>query len=152
MTEHLTAAEYNELAKKQKRSFSPGPEARLQMAAIAEIDLRWPKGKRSFQVHSHPNERRASHLYGGMLKRMGLQEGIADLEFVRPSGEMDEVGCAYIPTFAALYVELKAPPNKQTDNQKAFQADCDRLGIPYVVASSVEEVLNAMHKHLGVKL
>lgn len=72
------------------------------------------------------------------LKDMGVRPGVADLAFVLPDGR-------------AAFVELKAGNGRQTDTQKAFQADCDRLGVPYAVCRAVSEVEQTLLTW-GVKL
>lgn len=61
------------------------------------------------------------------LKDMGVKPGVADLALILPDSR-------------AAFIELKVGKNRQTDTQKAFQADCERIGAPYAVCRSLEEV------------
>lgn len=61
------------------------------------------------------------------LKDMGVRPGVADLAMILPGAR-------------AGFIELKAGKGRQTDTQKTFQADCERLGAPYAVCRSLNEV------------
>lgn len=61
------------------------------------------------------------------LKDMGVKPGVADLALILPDAR-------------AAFIELKVGKNKQTDTQKDFQAECERIGAPYAVCRSLDEV------------
>ncbi len=61
------------------------------------------------------------------LKDMGVRPGVADLALILSDGR-------------AAFIELKVGKNRQTDTQIAFQADCERLGAPYAVCRSLDDV------------
>lgn len=63
----------------------------------------------------------------GILKAMGARAGVPDLVFVRPMGLIG-------------FIELKAPKGVQSPAQQQFQAECDALGVPYMVCRSLPEV------------
>ena len=61
------------------------------------------------------------------LKDMGVKPGVADLALILPDAR-------------AAFIELKVGKNRQTDTQKDFQAECERIGAPYAVCRSLDEV------------
>lgn len=82
----------------------------------------------------HPaNGESRSKRTGGRLKAMGVVAGTPDLAFVLPDGR-------------AAFMELKAAGGRLSREQKAFQAKCDKMGVPYAVCWSIDaavEVLKA---------
>lgn len=64
------------------------------------------------------------------LKRIGLRSGVADLVFVKD-------GRAY-------FLEMKRHGGKQSENQRAFEADCATVKAPYAVAHSFEEAVKIL--------
>ena len=63
-----------------------------------------------FQGHG---EKKWRHVINGT-------KGLADWAFLLNDG-----------SGRTVYLEIKAPGKKQSQDQKDFQADCDRLGVPY---------------------
>ncbi len=61
------------------------------------------------------------------LKAMGVKAGVADLAVV-------------LPDLRAAFIELKTATGRINANQAEFQSTCDRLGIPYAVCRSVDDV------------
>ena len=51
---------------------------------------------------------------------------------------------AFIPQL--VFIEVKSLSGKQTGDQEAFQAMCDRGGTPYILATSVDDVLEGLEK------
>lgn len=74
-----------------------------------------------------PNQGNFPVQYRAKLAAMGLRPGVADLCFV--GGKNAPVG----------FIELKTKGGRQNDNQKVFQEDCERLGIPYVVIKTSDQ-------------
>ena len=60
----------------------------------------------------------------------------------------DRVGVSDILAFPGdgrvVCLEVKAAKGRQTDNQRAFQADMDSVGVPYHIVRSVDEALQAV--------
>ena len=83
-------------------------------------------------VHSVPNEARGKIRKGAQYNRMqqmvraGLTKGVGDLVVWLSDG--------------VAYIEVKLPDGVQSDSQRDFQEQCERHGIPYHVARSVEDV------------
>lgn len=72
------------------------------------------------------------------LKAMGVKAGVADLAVV-------------LPDLRAAFIELKTATGRVNANQAEFQSTCDRLGIPYAVCRSVDDVAATL-KGWGVNL
>jgi hypothetical protein len=46
------------------------------------------------------------------------------------------------PELPFFFIEVKGPKGKLRDSQIAFQAECKRMGVPYLVAWDVREVFD----------
>ena len=109
-------AEVNEAPTRKRRR----DEDALQRAVCQYLALR------RLDFHSHPNERKAHPIEIARLKAMGMMPGIADLEInVGPS---------------AYFIELKTETGRLSPAQRTFRDDCRRLGKPWGLARSVEDV------------
>ena len=85
-------------------------------------------------VWFHPyNGAYMSKATAGKGKALGVLPGVADLVFVL-------LGDAYYGWAKVAFIELKAPGQSVSAVQKTFAADVDRLGAPYAVAHTIEEV------------
>jgi len=73
-----------------------------------------------------PNGGGRSKVEGAILKSMGTRAGVADLCIIHEG--------------RAHFIELKAGKGGLNINQKIFQADCLREGVPYAVCKTLEEV------------
>lgn len=108
-------------------------ESDIQIAIVAALR------ECGFFVFSVPNEAagkvRSKAGYGRLakLKRMGLTAGVADL-------------IAWLPVRGDVYLEVKTPKGRQSEHQKAFEAECWANGKPYYVVRSPQEALQAMQK------
>lgn len=99
------------------------PEQALQQTVAGFLRATLPQN-----IWFHvPNGGGRSKAEAGILKSMGVRAGAPDLVFVLPDGK-------------AAFIELKAGRGAQSIAQKVFQADCERLGVPYAVCKSLEEV------------
>ncbi len=103
-------------------------EDRLQVAIIGHLEWRLMPGVLWWHT---PNGGKRSPATAARLKRLGVKPGVADLMFLLPGG-----------TAAAL--ELKARGGVQSKAQKAWQASCEALGVPYVVTSSLDTALSVL--------
>lgn len=102
---------------------SAGPEDILQMQVMRWLAVAAP-GLCAFHPANggYRNPREAKK-----LKDMGVKPGVADL-------------CVMLPEGRVAFIEMKAGKGRQTDTQRAFQADCARLGAPYAVCRSIDDV------------
>lgn len=102
---------------------SAGPEDILQMQVARFLNIVAPSLSWFHPANGgYRNPREAKK-----LKDMGVKPGVADLALILPDAR-------------AAFIELKVGKNRQTDTQKAFQAECERIGAPYAVCRSLEEV------------
>ena len=63
-----------------------------------------------------------------IYRRMGLLSGVSDL-------------CVMLPDGKTLWVEVKTPKGRQSEEQKAFEAAALRLGHKYVVWRSIDDAI-----------
>lgn len=49
----------------------------------------------------------------------------------------------------AVMIELKKPGGKQSDNQIAFQKQCEADGIPYWLIDNIEDLVNKVEERLA---
>ena len=94
----------------------------LHLAAVAYLQLcpglRW---------RHIPNGERRDKRTGGKLKAMGVETGVADLHLTLSGGQTG-------------WIELKAPPGRQSAAQKAFQAAETRTGARYAIVRSLDDL------------
>jgi len=102
-------------------------EASLQKFTVQALTLYRSPHVLAFSI---PNEDARSPATGAKLKAMGMYPGIADL-------------CIVI--FGRVhFLELKHGNNQLTKAQRAFRAECERLGLPHRVARTPEEVCDIL--------
>jgi len=104
------------------------PEGDLQAAIWAHIKVRGTKNTIAYHV---PNTIKRSRNHTGILKGQGMVPGVADLAFVLSNG-------------CAAFMELKAPGGRQSPAQVEFQARCERIDVPYVVCSDLDNALSIL--------
>ncbi len=103
----------------------------IHVATVDYLHALGPKLKSHF-FHV-PNEGRHTVKYRVKLKRLGVKAGVPDLLFVLPGGRL---GC----------VELKSDKGRQSKAQKEFEKTCEHYDVPYVLARSPEEVVDALRQ------
>jgi hypothetical protein len=73
---------------------------------------------------------------GAVLKGMGLVKGVADMTYLANDGKVD-------------YIEFKVGRDRQSNAQKAFQAQAEALGHRYHIVRAVEEFQAIIKKAHG---
>lgn len=73
-----------------------------------------------------PNGGRRDAVTGARLKKEGVVAGAADLVLILDDGE-------------TVWVELKTPKGRQSDNQKEFQAKLQNLSHTYLIWRSIDD-------------
>lgn len=132
MTERLSAAEW------RKHVGAPPPgddlvrfrsEDEFQSTVIRWLDaLDWIDEVFVF----HPaNGGKRSLITAAILQRMGVRPGVGDL-------------CLMLGGGRVAWLELKLGTGQQSDAQKDFARICKRLGHPYAVAWTFDEVVAAL--------
>lgn len=102
-------------------------EAKLQRNLIATFRKAFPQYALMF--FAIENKRKTqTPIQGAILKSQGVTSGVADL-------------CLALPTcqYGALYIELKYGKNKQSENQKNWQAECEANGNKYIICYTLNE-------------
>lgn len=80
----------------------------------------------------HPaNGGKRDRITAALLQGMGVRPGVADLGILLGAGRM-------------AWLELKHESGRQSEAQRAFAATCKRLGHPYAVAYTFDEVAAAL--------
>lgn len=116
--------------KKSKRHL----ESELQQACVTWFRLQHPT-KLLFAI---PNGGQRSKVEAKIMMGEGVVPGVADLQLLFGNGQ-----------YFSLFIEMKAGKNTQTDDQKEFQAYCDRNKFKYVVCKSVDEFINEVNDYLN---
>lgn len=86
-----------------------------------------------------PNEGKRRGKTGAILKAKGMLPGFADFVFMMPSRLIGG------PATVRL-LELKGPDGEQSVAQLDFEARCEAIRAPYIVASTRDEVMHALHE------
>jgi len=72
-----------------------------------------------------PNESRAPVQYRAKLKALGVRAGVPDL-------------CVLLK-YGVGFIEIKSPTGRLSPTQKDFRQDCEKRGIPWGLARSIED-------------
>lgn len=70
------------------------------------------------------------------LKQEGAVTGAADLLLAVPSGQL-----------AGLFIEMKTPKGRQSDDQKRFEADVISVGYGYAMPRSFDEFTGVIRRY-----
>ena len=98
------------------------PEQQLQQACVKWFALQYSNQKgRLFMCHQNGK----NAVEQAILKSMGLVAGVSDLIYLSNSG--------------AVFIELKAGKNKQSEAQQYFQSMVESLGMPYHLIRSFDK-------------
>jgi hypothetical protein len=84
-----------------------------------------------------PNGGYRHKVTGVWLKAMGVQPGVADLQFIWTTLDRTWV----------LFLELKAHGRKQTPEQRLFETECGEVGASYETADSIDAALAILNKY-----
>ena len=101
-------------------------ESQIQQACVEWFRYKYPAYRKL--LFAIPNGGKRSKKLGGIMKKEGLTEGVADL-FLS------------VPKFgrAGLYIEMKTPTGRQQKSQKDFQKDVIRVGYGYTICRSSKQ-------------
>lgn len=100
-------------------------ESTLQKRCVNWFRLNYPKHLRLIAI---PNGGARNAITGAILKGEGVVAGAPDLFLFHAA-----------QGFHGLAIEMKSRIGKQSESQKAFEADIDIEGYKYVVCRSFEE-------------
>lgn len=102
------------------------PEQRLSVDLAEAMRAHTAAGRYKGVWFCVQNEAKRHRITAMIQKAMGLIPGVTDFVFVWEGG--------------ALFVELKAGSNKQTESQRFFAVWCRQARLTYVLCRSVAEV------------
>lgn len=89
-----------------------------------------------------PNERKCTPAQGARLKRIGVKRGVSDLFLPHPVGR-----------YAGLWIEMKTPTGRPTDDQTQFITAMRREGYAARVCYGYEDAIRTLQDYLkGVDL
>ena len=110
-------------------------EESLQAACVKWFDLQYPKLR--LRLHHSPNGGKRNLIEAARFKAMGVRAGFPDLILLVPKGQCPFLG-----------IELKASKGRQSEAQKAYQEEFERMGAKYVVIRSVEEFIQVVNDYI----
>lgn len=91
-------------------------------------------------LHAIPNFAKVSPRWGAWMKAEGKKAGPPDVHLPVPRGR-----------YASLYVELKIPPNKETEAQKLWRERLNAAGNLSIVCLSWEAARDAILEYLALR-
>jgi len=104
----------------------PLTESQIQKQCVEWFRRSYPSIERMFFAVGNGGKRNV--WTAKIMKDEGVRAGVADLILLIPQGG-----------YAALCIEMKTPVGRQSDEQKAFEKECKRFKIKYVICHSLEE-------------
>lgn len=113
-------------------------ESKLQQACVRYFRLAYPEY--SYMLFAVPNGGSRNAVEARILKAEGVVAGVADLILLVPRSG-----------YGSLCIEMKIGKNTQTDNQKLWQQETEKVGNRYVVVRKFEEFKLAVECYLKEK-
>ena len=125
------------MTKRRRKSL----ESQVQSGCVKWFRLQYPKFK--MLLFAIPNGavlkgdyvQRAKQM--NRLKSEGLVPGSADLFLSIPSGD-----------YSGLYIEMKTPKGRQSENQKKFEESVLSVGYGYALPRSLDEFMKIVKSYL----
>ncbi len=111
-------------------------EASLQSACVRWFGYQYPALNRLL-IHV-PNGGSRNKIEAYNMKLQGVVSGVADLLLLTPR-----------KGFGCLCIEMKADKGRQSENQKAWEAEAKKHGNCYVVCRSIDEFMNIINTYLS---
>lgn len=120
-------------ASRKPRSKPRHIESQIQQQMVKWFRLQYPK----YIIAAIPNGGRRNALEAKIMKGEGVLAGFSDLIIIAPQN--------------VLFVEVKTKDGEQSDLQKIFQSDVERLGFQYSVCRSLQDFQLTVEKWLKDK-
>ena len=112
-------------------------ESRIQQSFVQWFRLQYPSyGRLCFAVG---NGGARSRIEAAIMKGEGVTAGVADVLITIPRGGY---GC--------LALEFKTAKGRQSQVQKEWQADFERVGNMYAVVRSIEEAISVTKNYMNL--
>lgn len=105
-------------------------ESQIQRQMVQWFRLQYPK----YIIAAIPNGGRRNALEAKIMKGEGVLAGFSDLVVIAEAN--------------VLFVEVKTKEGRQSELQKKFQADVERLGFQYSVCRSLQDFQLTVEKWL----
>ena len=125
---------YDDFLKKQNQSKGNRRprhiESQIQRQMVQWFRLQYPK----YIIAAIPNGGQRSALEAKIMKGEGVLAGFSDLVVIAKTN--------------VLFVEVKTKEGRQSELQKKFQADVERLGFQYSVCRSLQDFQMTVEKWL----
>lgn len=133
-----TLQKLRQLAATPARRKADYAEDRLQIACKYWFDCQYPDDR--LLLHHSPNE---GLLFrhdrdGAKRKAMGVRPGFPDFILLYPNRE-----------YHFLAMELKSPKGRQSEHQKEYQKEVERVGGKYVIIRSLDEFINTVNDYFS---
>lgn len=118
-------------------------ETQHQMAVIKwgqqpNIREKWPELKLLYHI---PNERKCTPQQGRMFRLMGVRRGVPDLHLPVARGR-----------YHSLYIEMKRPGGKTSDDQDWWRKQLENQGNAVVICKGWEEAVLAIEWYFGLEV
>lgn len=115
-------------SKRKPRSKPRHLESQIQQSMVRWFRLQYPK----YIIAAIPNGGQRNALEAKIMKGEGVLAGFSDLIIIANNN--------------VLFVEVKTKDGYQSDLQKQFQSDVERLGFQYSVCRSLEDFMFTVEK------
>lgn len=124
-------------------------ESNIQIACVNWFKLQYREieshffavpngGKRAKKVVKTKFGYKTTSVEGSILKQEGVKAGVADLLLLYPNEK-----------FSFLAIEMKTKTGRQSENQKIWQKNVEKLGIgKYVICRNFDEFQNEIKNYL----
>jgi len=111
------------------------PESQLQRACKKWFDLQY--SDLSKLLIAIPNGGKRSKIEAAIMKLEGIVSGAPDMALlVGRNG------------YNCFFIEFKTAKGRQSESQKAWQADAERNGSKYVIVRDIESFINEINNYL----
>ena len=111
-------------------------ESQIQQACKKWFDVRYAPYKRL--LFAVPNGGLRGKFEAKIMKAEGITAGVADMILLIPRHG-----------FGSLCIEFKTKKGKQSDNQKSWQAICEKAGNKYIVIRDLDHFIKEITAYLA---
>lgn len=110
-------------------------EDNLQKACITWFDYQYPHMR--IRLHHSPNGGKRNVIEASKFKAMGVRAGFPDLILLSPNKQ-----------YPFMAIELKIKTGKQSELQKEYQNEIEKVGAKYVICRSLEDFMTQITDYL----
>ena len=89
-------------------------------------------------LHHSPNGGKRDAIEAAKFKQMGVRAGFPDLILLVPNNSYPFIG-----------IELKSGKGNQSEHQKEYENEFERIGAKYVVIRSIGEFMKVVNEYLN---